>query len=51
MRDALIQKEATHLLLLQGPRSNALSQMAARLKKKGRPVAISERPGLPVKDM
>lgn len=47
IRDAQIQREATHLLLLQGPRSNALSTLAARLHKRGRPVAISERPGLP----
>jgi len=48
IRDAQIQREATHLLLLQGPRSNSLSTLAARLQKRGRPVAISERPGLPV---
>lgn len=45
LRDARIQREATHLLLLQGPRSNALSTLAARLQRKGKPVAISERPG------
>ena len=44
-RDALIQREASHLLLLQGPRSNALSNLAKRLGRKGRPVALSERPG------
>lgn len=48
LRDARIQREATHLLLLQGPRSNALSSLAERLNRKGRPVVISERPGLPV---
>lgn len=48
LRDARIQREATHLLLLQGPRSNALSTLARRLHSKGRPVVISERPGLPV---
>lgn len=47
LRDARIQREATHLLLLQGPRSNALSTLATRLSRKGRPVIISERPGLP----
>lgn len=48
MRDGRIQREATHLLLLQGPRSNALTALAERLERKGRPVVISERPGLPV---
>jgi hypothetical protein len=48
LRDATIQREATHLILLQGPRSNALTQLAQRLTRKGRPVVISERPGLPV---
>ena len=48
LRDARIQREATHLLLLQGPRSNALSALAGRLQRRGRPVVISERPGLPV---
>lgn len=47
LRDARIQREASHLLLLQGPRSNALSTLATRLHRKGRPVVISERPGLP----
>ena len=47
LRDARIQREASHLLLLQGPRSNALSTLGARLQRKGRPVVISERPGLP----
>ena len=46
LRDARIQREATHLLLLQGPRSNALTSLAERLTRKGRPVLISERPGL-----
>lgn len=48
LRDATIQREATHFVLLQGPRSNALSQLAQRLTRKGRPVVISERPGLAV---
>ena len=48
LRDARIQRESTHLLLLQGPRSNALTALAGRLSRKGRPVVISERPGLPV---
>lgn len=48
LRDARIQRDATHLLMLQGPRSNALMHTAARLARKGRPVVISERPGLPV---
>jgi hypothetical protein len=48
LRDARIQREATHLVLLQGPRSSALSTLAKRLGKKGRPVAISERPGQPI---
>jgi len=47
-RDAKIQREATHLILLQGPRSNSLTQLAQRLARKGRPVVLSERPGLPV---
>jgi hypothetical protein len=49
LRDACIQREATHLVLLQGPRSNALSGLAARLSRKGRNVVISERPAEPVK--
>ena len=48
LRDARIQREATHLLMLQGPRSNALSALAERLSRKGRPVVISERPSLPL---
>ena len=51
LRDSQIQREATHLLLLQGPRSNALMQLAQRLERKGRPVVISERPGEPVKSV
>jgi hypothetical protein len=47
-RDARIQRDATHLLMLQGPRSNALMVTATRLARKGRHVVISERPGLPV---
>jgi hypothetical protein len=49
LRDSGIQRDATHLILLQGPRSNALSGLAARLSRKGRPVILSERPGEPVK--
>jgi len=45
-RDTKIQRESSHLLLLQGPRSNALSGLAARLRRKGVPIALSERPGL-----
>ena len=45
LRDARIQREASHLLMLQGPRSNALMSLAERLGRKGRPVVISERPG------
>jgi hypothetical protein len=48
LRDAQIQRHATHFLLLQGPRSNALMALALRLQKKGYPVVISERPGEPV---
>jgi hypothetical protein len=51
LRDNQIQREATHMLLLQGPRSNALMQLAQRLERKGRPVVISERPGEPVKSV
>ena len=51
LRDNQIQREATHMLLLQGPRSNALMQLAQRLERKGRPVVISERPGQPVKSV
>lgn len=48
LRDATIQREASHLVLLQGPRSNAMTELAGRLARKGRPVVFSERPGLPV---
>lgn len=48
LRDATIQREATHLVLLQGPRSNALTTLALRLARKGRPVVLSERPGMTV---
>ena len=49
LRDAMIQREATHIVLLQGPRSNALMTLARRLDRKGRAVVISERPGEMVK--
>ena len=49
MRDAIIQREATHFVLLQGPRSTALMTLAGRLHRKKRPVVISERPGEVVK--
>lgn len=49
LRDGRIQRDATHLLLLQGPRSNTLMTLGKRLERKGRPVVISERPGAPVK--
>ena len=49
LRDAVIQREATHFVLLQGPRSNALMTLAGRLYRKKRPVVISERPGEVVK--
>lgn len=48
LRDARIQRDASHLILLQGPRSNALTQLAGRLQRKDRPVVISERPGTTV---
>jgi hypothetical protein len=48
LREARIQRDATHLVLLQGPRSNALMVTATRLARKGRNVVISERPGLAV---
>lgn len=47
-RDARIQRDATHLILLQGPRSSTLSTLAARLKRKGQPFLLSERPGMKV---
>lgn len=50
-RDARIQREATHLLLIQGPRSVALSKLASRLYHKGRPVVLRERPGQTVRAM
>jgi hypothetical protein len=51
MRDGVIQREATHFVLLQGPRSTALMTLAERLHRKKRPVVISERPGEVVKGM
>lgn len=45
LRDARIQREASHMILLQGPRSNAMMTLAGRLQRKRRPVVISERPG------
>ena len=48
LRDSQIQREASHFVLLQGPRSNALSTLATRLEQKRRPVVISVRPGRPV---
>lgn len=51
LRDATIQREATHLVLLQGPRSDALAKLGRRLVRKGRHVIISERPGEPVKSV
>lgn len=51
LRDAQIQREATHMLLLQGPRSNALMALGRRLHRRGRPTVISERPGEPVKSL
>lgn len=48
LRDARIQRDATHLLFLQGPRSTTLTTLAGRLSRKGRPVLLSERPGLAV---
>lgn len=49
LRDSCIQREASHLILLQGPRSNALTKLAGKLQRKGKPVALSERPGEPVR--
>lgn len=51
LRDARIQRESSHMLLLQGPRSNALTTLGRRLHRKGRPVVISERPGEAVKSL
>jgi hypothetical protein len=48
LRDSRIQRDASHLILLQGPRSNALTALAGRLQRKGRPVVLSERPGVSV---
>jgi len=48
LRDAQIQRQANHFLLLQGPRSNALTELAKKIHAKGRPVVISERPGMAV---
>jgi hypothetical protein len=47
-RDARIQREASHIILLQGPRSSAYSALAERMQRKGTPVVISERPGMSV---
>ena len=51
VRNTNIQKDATHLIFLQGPRSNALMTTARRLHARGRPVVISERPGEVVKSV
>jgi hypothetical protein len=48
LRDLQIQRDSTHLVMIQGPRSNSYSTLADRLRRKGRNVAISERPGLAV---
>lgn len=48
LRDAKLQKEATHLVLLQGPRSNKLAELATKLERKHYPVVISQRPGMAV---
>ena len=48
LRDIQIQRDSTHLVMIQGPRSNSYSVLAERLRRKGRNVAISERPGLAV---
>ncbi len=48
LRDSRIQRDATHLILLQGPRSNAYTTLAEKLHRKGRMVLLSERPGAPV---
>ncbi len=49
LRDSRIQRDATHLILLQGPRSNAYTTLAEKLHRKGRLVVLSERPGAPVR--
>jgi hypothetical protein len=51
IRNNNIQRDASHLVLLQGPRSNTLTQLAIRLHGKGRPVVISERPEQCVKSV
>jgi hypothetical protein len=51
LRDGIIQREATHFVLLQGPRSTTLMTLAGRLHRKKRPVVISERPGEVVKGL
>ena len=48
VRDTTIERSATHMILLQGPRSTTLTGLAARLKRRGRPVGLSERPGLKI---
>ena len=48
IRDTTIQRESTRLLFLQGPRSTTLEKTAKRLAKKGRSVALSDRPGNPL---
>lgn len=48
LRDSRIQRDASHLILLQGPRSNTLTTLAGRLHRKGKPVVLSERPGMMV---
>ena len=48
IRDTYIQQEADRILFLQGPRSTKIAATANRLAKKGRMVALSERPGLPL---
>lgn len=47
-RDARIQREASHFVLIQGPRSSAYSALGERMQRKGTPVVISERPGMSV---
>lgn len=48
LRDGSIQRDASHLVFLQGPRSNTMMTLALRLSRKGRPVVISQRPGIAV---
>ena len=45
VRDVAIEREANYYILLQGPRSNTLTDLSARMKRKGRTVGLSERPG------